>query len=121
MEIRFLTADDPEWEEAFFRLPKDRRDVFYGPDYARLCQQTTCRDHRVLCALADTTEGPLLYPFVIRALSKVAGLTLPGLFDMVGLYGRNGVVCRYLRLFEARGFDAPAPSAQQSGGCARNC
>jgi Acetyltransferase (GNAT) domain len=93
MQIRFLTADEPEWEEAFFRLPKDRRDVFYGPDYARLCQQTTCCDHRVLCALADTAEGPLLYPFVIRALSKVAGLTLPGLFDMVGLYGRNGVVC----------------------------
>jgi hypothetical protein len=93
VDIQFLSVDDPEWEEAFLRLPKDRRDVFYGPDYARLCQQTTCRDHRVLCALAYTAEGPLLYPFAMRALSRVAGLSLPGLFDMVGLYGRNGVVC----------------------------
>jgi Acetyltransferase (GNAT) domain len=93
MNVRFVTVDDPEWNEAFARLPRNRRDVFYGPAYARLCQQTTCRDHRVLCALADTPWGPILYPFVVRALSKVTRLSTIEHSDMVGLYGRNGIAC----------------------------
>lgn len=90
---RFFSPDDPSWQDAFDRLPEDRQDVFYGPGFARLCAATINRHHKIRCAVAETAAGPILYPFALRDLRLVAGPDGEGLSDMVGLYGRNGVVC----------------------------
>lgn len=103
MEVRFLAPTDQAWADAFQRLPLDRRDVFYSPAYGRLCAETIHSRHTVLCAVSESSAGPIVYPFVLRDLASVAGPAGAGLRDMIGVYGRNGI---------AAPDDVPAPELE---------
>ena len=91
--LRIFSPTDAAWDEAFQRLPAERRDVFHTASYARLCQNTLNRNDKVLCAISNTESDVILYPFAIRNLEGLIGSRGAGLRDMVGLYGRNGVLC----------------------------
>jgi CelD/BcsL family acetyltransferase involved in cellulose biosynthesis len=94
MGFDVVTAADPRWAETFQALPASQRDVFYGPAYAAVCQETLAEDHRVRAALWRDGDAVLLYPFVQRRLDRVTGMREAAALghDITGLYGRNGIV-----------------------------
>lgn len=91
--IQIFPPSDGVWDEMYCLLPSERRDVFYTSAFGRLCQTTLNRNDKVLCAAQETSTGVILYPFALRDLERIIGPAGIGLRDMVGLYGRNGIVC----------------------------
>jgi hypothetical protein len=93
MSFQILTPHDPTWAELFERLPDCRRDVFYSPAFAAVCQDTLNRDDEVCCAALTGDAEVILYPFVRRNIGRLTGLSeLAGLCDIISLYGRGGIV-----------------------------
>ncbi|MBI5597129.1 MAG: GNAT family N-acetyltransferase [Elusimicrobia bacterium] len=92
--IEILTPSDARWRTLFDRLPLERQDVFYSPEYAAVAAEFLHKDGRPLCAALETPGGLVLYPFLERSLSTV--LEGSGVFasgrDTTGLYGRNGSI-----------------------------
>jgi hypothetical protein len=91
--LRLLAPDDVDWQRLYDALAPERRDVFFGPKFAAVCQATLNRADRVLCAAAETSGGPILYPFALREISRIANADLGPWRDITGLYGRNGIAC----------------------------
>jgi hypothetical protein len=93
MLFSILNPDNPEWDILFESLPLDQQDIFYSPSFARLCKNTLNRDDEVLCAAMTSKVGVLLYPFVKRSLARLTGFpSTAGLYDLISLYGRGGIV-----------------------------
>jgi CelD/BcsL family acetyltransferase involved in cellulose biosynthesis len=117
VEVSFLDVHDDAWSQAFAQLPLERRDMFYSQGFAKLCQRTLNVHDRVVCAVAHTQEGPILYPFAVRDLERIAGTVASGLKDMTGLYGRNGLACSAaVASAELEDFHAQVASFARSNG-----
>ena len=92
--FRLLETGDAEWDDAWERLPEPFRDVFYSRSYAELHQQHLATQHRVRAAVAYQGNHVILYPFVLRTLIDLRGLSCVDarMHDIRGLYGRSGPV-----------------------------
>ena len=94
LHAEFLPPSAARWAQLYAELPAASRDVFYSPGFAELCQTSLNAQDRVLCAVASTPAGPILYPFALRDLEQVTGSAAArGFCDITGLYGRGGIVC----------------------------
>ncbi|HVE12001.1 MAG TPA: GNAT family N-acetyltransferase [Elusimicrobiota bacterium] len=94
MSLEILAPEAPRWAGLFERLPDERKDVFYAPEYARLAADHLHKDGTPLCAALETEAGFVLYPFLQRELKDLlagSGVESAGR-DTHGLYGRNGAV-----------------------------
>ncbi len=93
MQFAVLKPDNPERAALFSRLPYDQQDVFYMPSFALLCQKSLNKLDEVLCAAMVVQNEVILYPFVKRDLARLTGVSgFDGLYDIISLYGRGGIV-----------------------------
>ena len=93
--FQVVEPGDPAWRSAYDQFAPDDRDVFYDPDFARVCALTIHQDDHVAAALYSQGDIDILYPFVRRDVSDVIGHSNlgAGRRDIVSLYGRGGALC----------------------------
>lgn len=107
MLFSILNHDSPEWNVLFESLPLDQQDIFYSPSFARLCKNTLNREDEVLCAAMTSEAGVLIYPFVKRSLARLTSFpSSAGLYDLISLYGRGGIVGSTQALMDVAPFHA---------------
>ena len=82
-------ADRDAWLHAWRSWPG--REVFAHPDYGSLFAR---KNDRLICAAAQTPNGGVLFPFLLRPLAEEPWAE-PGeqLFDLVSPYGYGGAFC----------------------------
>lgn len=92
--VEILAPSDARWRALYDRLPPERKDVFYSPEYAGLAAEHLHKNGRPQCAALEGPEGFVLYPFLEREVKSVLGDAVmeTSAKDTTGLYGRNGVV-----------------------------
>jgi hypothetical protein len=88
-DFRILSALDPEeresWLAAWHQWPG--REVFAHPGYLALYS----KEGQPLCALLTSTQGAVLYPFLLRDTSSDPALSSAGVyFDVSTPYGYGG-------------------------------
>ena len=93
--MQIVEAGSPEWEAVYDQIPPAARDVFHDPAFARVCSETINDGARVAAAIYSGDDTVILYPFVVRTIGDVTGHSeiSEGCFDIVGLYGRGGMLC----------------------------
>lgn len=95
MDFAVLEPTDDRWGAMFEALGLESQDVFYAPDFARLCQETLYPEDEVRCAVQTTGNGVLMYPFVRRSVATLLDSPIAeNLYDTTSLYGRGGLVGR---------------------------
>jgi len=71
------------WKDWLLRLPYDKRDIYYDPDYAALYTDSA----NVNCYIYTKKENVYLYPFIIRPIPEAKGY-----FDISTPYGYGGPI-----------------------------
>ena len=93
MTFQIHTPDSADWRLAYELIPDERRDIFYSPSFASLCQKTINKNDEVLCALSYADSEIIIYPFAKRNIGKLVNIdTYNAHYDLIGLYGRGGMV-----------------------------
>jgi hypothetical protein len=107
MQFHILKPDSSRWAELFESLPLHRQDAFYSASFARVCQSTLNQSDEVRCAAMTFDGEVVLYPFVRRNIGRLTGQSrFAGLYDLVSLYGRGGIVASEAAAPEIASFHA---------------
>ena len=72
------------WKDHFLRLPQDKRDIYYEPDYVGLYQGDGAVAN---CYVYVKKNDIYIYPFIMRSVPKIAGY-----FDISTPYGYGGPI-----------------------------
>jgi len=72
------------WEGWLAKLPPEKRDVYFLPEYARLYVSS---DAEAACYVYSSGERVFLYPFLLRGVPFI-----PGVFDIATPYGYGGPI-----------------------------
>lgn len=79
-----------EWNNYLQRIPSDKRDIYYTPEYYSLYQSNGDGD---ACCLVYESEGDVvLYPFLRNPISVLGYHLDKEYYDIQGAYGYNGIV-----------------------------
>jgi len=90
LEIIALEQRGADWDEALAELAPHQRDVFFTSPYLRVWERHG--DGQALGAVYRDRDGLVLYPFILRDLSRVdyLGSEFSGLHDMTSPVGYGG-------------------------------
>ena len=87
-------TDAEDWQRCIDRLPPDRRDLHYLPEYGRIYRSTYAQEP--FLAVLEDARGIVLQPFVKRRLDELPFLRDRGLderyHDIANAYGYGGIV-----------------------------
>lgn len=92
---QLLSSKGPDsiiWRNAFNRLPDERKDIFFLPEYAATYERDGLE---AKAYLVDTGCGCVLYPFLLRPVlidGKAASFEGNPAYDLVSPYGFGGPV-----------------------------
>lgn len=90
LEILDLSQKD-KWTRYFNKLPEQKRDIFYTPQYYELCEQNG--DGKATCFVYEQNDDIALYPFLTNSINEL-GLIKEDreYYDIQGANGYNGVI-----------------------------
>ncbi len=72
------------WKEYLLKLPKEKRDVYYDPDYVNLYVKDTGKAN---CYVYIDEDSIYIYPFLVHPVPEIEGY-----FDISAPYGYSGPV-----------------------------
>lgn len=72
------------WKEYLLKLPENKRDVYYEPDYTSLYAGD---NGNACCFIYEENSNIYIYPFILRPVPEITGY-----FDIVTPYGYGGPV-----------------------------
>ena len=91
MTYRILNlAEKNEWISSLEKLPSDRRDVYFTPEYNSLYQNYG--DGEALCFVYEKDGKVLLYPFLKNSITPLGYELDKEYYDIQGAYGYNGFI-----------------------------
>lgn len=79
-----------KWKELLNKLPPNRRDVYFSPEYYLLYQNNG--DGEALCFVFEKDGELALYPFLKNPISTLGYKLDKEYYDIQGAYGYNGIV-----------------------------
>ena len=86
-----LTLNDFDlWEQFLHRLPFNRQDVYFTPDYYSLYQNYG--DGEAQCFVFEKDGNIALYPFLKNPISPLGYQLDKEYYDIQGAYGYNGLI-----------------------------
>jgi len=83
-------SDERKWQKYISRLPSDKQDVYYTPEYYRLYHDL--KDGKARCFVYHEQGDLALYPFLINPVNISVFDLNRKYYDIQGAYGYNGVV-----------------------------
>lgn len=92
--LRCEGTDADDWRGCIDRLPPDRRDIHYLPEYGRIYRSTYAQEP--FLAVLEDARGIVLQPFVVRRLDDLPFLRdhagRERYHDIANAYGYGGIV-----------------------------
>lgn len=82
--------DEIKWKAFLDKLPPDKRDVYFTPDYYSLYQNYG--DGKARCFVFEKDGEIALYPFLINPISPLGYKLEKEYNDIQGAYGYNGII-----------------------------
>nr|MCR4903436.1 GNAT family N-acetyltransferase [Butyrivibrio sp.] len=79
-----------EWNELLNRFPKDRKDVYFTPEYNFLYEDYG--DGLAFCFAYTEDNNIALYPFLKNSINELGYELDKEYFDIQGAYGYNGLI-----------------------------
>lgn len=79
-----------EWDNYLLRIPADKRDVYYSPEYYSLYENNG--DGKAFCLVFENDKGIALYPFLRNPISPLGYKLDKEYYDIQGAYGYNGLI-----------------------------
>mgnify|MGYP001201322540 CR=1 FL=1 len=79
-----------EWSQFLNRLPIDKQDIYYTPEYYKLYEELG--DGLAKCFVFQKGEDIAIYPFLMNEINVLGYDIDRKYFDIQGAYGYNGVV-----------------------------
>jgi hypothetical protein len=87
---RILTLkDEAEWNNYLGKLPAEKRDIYFTPEYYRLYENLG--DGEAHCFVFDDGNDVALYPFLKNEINKLGYDLNDKYYDIQGAYGYNGI------------------------------
>ena len=91
MSYRILSlTESEEWGAILEKLPSDRRDVYFTPEYYSLYQNYG--DGEARCFVFESDGEYVMYPFLINPISTLGYKLNKEYYDIQGAYGYNGII-----------------------------
>lgn len=91
MSIKHLTLQDRvEWNKILSKLSKDKKDVYFTPEYYSLYQEYG--DGKACCFVFEKEGEIVLYPFLKNPITPLGYELDREYYDIQGAYGYNGVI-----------------------------
>ena len=88
---KILTGKDvQEWNGFLSQLPKERRDVYFTPEYYSLYE--AYGDGEAQCFVFEKDGELALYPFLKNPITTLGYDLDKEYYDIQGAYGYNGVI-----------------------------
>lgn len=88
---KILTAKDKaEWNKFLFQLPKEKRDVYFSPEYYSLYE--AYGDGEAICFVYEQEGELAIYPFLKNPITPLGYDLDKEYYDIQGAYGYNGVL-----------------------------
>ena len=89
--IKILTGKDvKEWNGFLYQLPKERRDVYFTPEYYSLYE--AYGDGEAQCFVFEKDGFLALYPFLKNPITPLGYQLDQEYYDIQGAYGYNGLI-----------------------------
>ena len=89
--VRIVTLNDSEeWRRLYSLLQKERRDVYFSPEYYSLYQNYG--DGEAFCFVFVKDGELALYPFLINPITPLDYKLDKEYYDIQGAYGYNGII-----------------------------
>ena len=86
-----LTLDNiEEWNLYFQRIPAEKRDIYFTPEYYSLYQNYG--DGEACCFVFEKDGDVVLYPFLRNAITHLGYSLDKEYYDIQGAYGYNGII-----------------------------
>lgn len=83
-------ASSHKWNEYLQRLPKERQDIYFTPEYYQLYEELG--DGKAKCFVFEDGGDIALYPFLINFVNALGYDLDKNYYDIQGAYGYNGIV-----------------------------
>ena len=91
MSYKILSlTESEEWGAILEKLPSDRRDVYFTPEYYSLYQNYG--DGEARCFVFESDGEYVMYPFLINPISTLGYKLNKEYYDIQGAYGYNGII-----------------------------
>ena len=88
---KILTVKDKaEWNKFLSQLPKEKRDVYFTPEYYSLYE--AYGDGEAMCCIFEKEGQLVLYPFLKNPITKIGYKLDKEYYDIQGSYGYNGII-----------------------------
>ena len=89
--VRIVTLNDSEeWRRLYLLLQKERRDVYFSPEYYSLYQNYG--DGEAFCFAYEKDGELVLYPFLKNLITPLGYELNKEYYDIQGAYGYNGII-----------------------------
>lgn len=82
--------DSAEWNKFLFQLPKEKRDVYFTPEYYSLYE--AYGDGEAICFIFEQDGELALYPFLKNPITPLGYELDKEYYDIQGAYGYNGII-----------------------------
>lgn len=86
----FTLNNTVQWNECLNKLPLDKQDVYFTPEYYSLYEQNG--DGEANCFIFEKDDNIVLYPFLKNSINELGYSLDKEYYDIQGSYGYNGIL-----------------------------
>lgn len=86
----FHLKNTAQWSEFLYKLPVDKQDIYYSPEYYSLYEKNG--DGGANCFIFEKEGNIVLYPFLKNSINELGYSLDKEYYDIQGAYGYNGIL-----------------------------
>lgn len=86
----FHLKDKIQWSDYLYKIPVDKQDVYYSPEYYSLYERNG--DGEANCFVFEKDGNIVLYPFLKNSINRLGYSLDNEYYDIQGAYGYNGML-----------------------------
>ena len=90
MSLLLTLENSKEWSDCLQRIPADKRDVYFSPEYYSLYQNYG--DGEACCFVFERSGDIVMYPFLRNSIRSLGYQLDKEYYDIQGAYGYNGII-----------------------------
>lgn len=90
MSFLLTLENKEEWNEYLQRIPAEKRDIYFTPEYYSLYQNYG--DGEACCFVFEKDGDVVIYPFLCNSITPLGYQLDREYYDIQGAYGYNGII-----------------------------
>ncbi len=90
MSVLLTLENKAEWTDYLQRIPAEKRDVYFSPEYYSLYQNYG--DGEACCFVFEKDGDIVMYPFLRNSITPLGYKLEKEYYDIQGAYGYNGII-----------------------------